>query len=92
MRVTAIRDMTERKRQEEALKSHSEFQRLITTLSTRFINLPPDQIDQAICEALKEIAEFVAAIARALASCFFCCICLSSFTFIPLQIINVIIS
>ena len=35
-----------------------EFESLVTTISTRFINLDPEEIDQGIEQALKEIGEF----------------------------------
>ncbi|MFH1672779.1 MAG: GAF domain-containing sensor histidine kinase [Pseudomonadota bacterium] len=47
-----------RKRAEEALEYRVEFQRPITTLSTNFINLATDEIDNGINEALQKIGEF----------------------------------
>jgi len=55
------RDVTERVRIEEALRYHAEFDRIITRLSTNFINLPLDQIDDGINEALRVIGEFTGA-------------------------------
>lgn len=52
------RDVTERVRIEEALRYHAEFDRIITKLSTKFINLPLDEIDDGINEALRVIGEF----------------------------------
>ena len=43
---------------ERLRKALGEFERLITTISTRFINLSSDEIDSGIREALKEIGEF----------------------------------
>jgi PAS domain S-box-containing protein len=60
-RVTGIvgisRDITERIRAEEALQRRVEFERVITTLSARFINLPAGEIDDAINRALQVIGE-----------------------------------
>ena len=43
---------------ERLRKALGEFERLITTISTRFINLSSDEIDSGIREALKEIGAF----------------------------------
>ncbi|MCP4724185.1 MAG: PAS domain S-box protein, partial [bacterium] len=58
VRVIAFRDITERKRAEKELKYRLEFENLITTISSRFINLSPDEIDEGIHSALGNIAEF----------------------------------
>ncbi len=50
-------DITERKEAEEALRYRLEFERLISTLSTRFIE--PGDIDRKINETLAAIGEFV---------------------------------
>ncbi|GAI24944.1 unnamed protein product, partial [marine sediment metagenome] len=51
-----LRDITERKKAQEALKYRMEFERLITILSKRFID--PGDIDEKINEALKAIGQF----------------------------------
>jgi PAS domain S-box-containing protein len=51
-----LRDITERKKVQEALKYRIEFERLITMLSKRFID--PGDIDEKINQALKAIGEF----------------------------------
>jgi PAS domain S-box-containing protein len=56
--VVVSRDVTERKRTEEALQYRVELQRLITTLSTHFINLSPGEVDGEITRALQTIGEF----------------------------------
>ena len=53
-----ITDITERKRVEEELQYRLNFQHLITTVSSQFINLHPAQIDDEIENALKQIGEF----------------------------------
>ena len=53
-----ITDITDRKRAEEELRYRLEFQRLITTISSRFINLYPAQIDDEIDRTLQQIANF----------------------------------
>ena len=56
-----IRDITERKRAEKVLRHRVELERLVSTLSTRFINLAPADLDDAIISALGEIGEFAGA-------------------------------
>jgi signal transduction histidine kinase/DNA-binding response OmpR family regulator len=55
----ALRYAIERKRAETALHYRVEIEKLITTISTNFINLAPDKIDSAINQALQRIGEFV---------------------------------
>ena len=52
------RDVTHRRRMREGLTSQAEFERLITGISTRFINVVPEDIDGAIEEALRSIGTF----------------------------------
>jgi PAS domain S-box-containing protein len=52
-------DITDRKKIEETLQARLAFERLITGISTEFINLAPNQIDAGIQRALKAIGEFV---------------------------------
>jgi len=54
----SLEDITERKRAEEALQYRVEFERLITGISSRFINLTPDEVDSGINRALQAIGEF----------------------------------
>jgi PAS domain S-box-containing protein len=48
----------ESRRAEEAMKERLWFERLLSNLSARFINLAPDQIDREIQNALRQILEF----------------------------------
>ena len=57
----SITDITERKQAEAALKYRSDFEDLITEISTHFINLSPKAIDGGINDALGRIGAFVAA-------------------------------
>ncbi|MCU0845078.1 MAG: PAS domain-containing protein [Spirochaetes bacterium] len=52
------RDITERKRMEEALRERYEFENLVTAIATRFINIPSDEIDGGIRHALRMIGAF----------------------------------
>lgn len=56
--LNVIRDITERKRAEKELQYRLEFEKLITSISTNFINITSDEIDGAINRALKAIGEF----------------------------------
>jgi PAS domain S-box-containing protein len=56
--LSVIRDITERKRTEKALQYRLEFEKLITSISTNFINIASDEIDAEINNALKKIGEF----------------------------------
>ena len=52
------REIQQRKQAEETLKERLAFERLLSNLSARFINLAPDQIDQEIQKALRKILDF----------------------------------
>jgi len=59
IRIVCIgRDITERKRAEEALQHRLEMERLVATMSANFINLAPDEIDSEISQALRTTGEF----------------------------------
>ena len=51
-------DITERKQAEEALKDRLWFERLLSGLSARFVNMPPDRVDSEIDDGLRQILEF----------------------------------
>ena len=50
-----------RHRVEDAMRWHSELDRLLTTVSTRFIHLPAAQIEGGLADALELIGSFVGA-------------------------------
>ena len=54
-------DVTDRKRMEESLRQRMEFEKLITNLSSQFINLPWEKIDQGIKKSLDSIGRFIGA-------------------------------
>ncbi|MDY7020515.1 MAG: PAS domain S-box protein, partial [Cyanobacteriota bacterium] len=58
-RVWSFRDITERKRVEKALQHRVNFEQLITNLSTYFISLSPDEIDNGIQKSLQKISRFI---------------------------------
>lgn len=51
-------ELNERKNAEEALQHRLAFERLITNISTEFINLQPDQIDAGVEQSLAAIGRF----------------------------------
>jgi hypothetical protein len=51
-------EITERRRAEEALQYRVSFEKLITTVSTHFMNLASHEIDSGIHSALQTIGEF----------------------------------
>jgi PAS domain S-box-containing protein len=51
-------ELVERVRTEQALQERLAFEKIITDISTEFINLAPDQIDDGIQRALQTIGEF----------------------------------
>ncbi len=53
-----VQDVTGHKRTEAALKYRSELEGLITALSTRFINLAPEELDAELNDALRRIGVF----------------------------------
>jgi formate hydrogenlyase transcriptional activator len=57
--MNSLKDtMTERKQVEQSLENRLRFERLLSDLSARFVNLPPDRVDSEIDHGLKQILEF----------------------------------
>jgi PAS domain S-box-containing protein len=54
-------DITERRRFEAALKRRQELGHLITIISSRFLKLEPEEINDGISNSLREIGEFMEA-------------------------------
>lgn len=53
--------IVKRRRVEEALQYRMQFERLITTISSHFINLSPTELDASIQETLQSVGRFVGA-------------------------------
>jgi PAS domain S-box-containing protein len=51
-------DITERKQAEEALEDRLRFERLLSDLSSRFVNISTDRVDSEIETGLRQILEF----------------------------------
>jgi two-component sensor histidine kinase len=58
MVLVSLEDISERKRAEAELKFHAAFEELIANLSTNFVSLKSDEIDEGINLALEAIGEF----------------------------------
>ena len=59
--LALIRQILHRKETEQALRYRLDFEKLITTISTQFINLTTKEIDRGINEALEKIGRFASA-------------------------------
>ncbi len=59
--VTMFSDITERRRAEEALRDHFEFERLISRVSARLISVPSDRLGSAMKVVLKDVCAFASA-------------------------------
>jgi formate hydrogenlyase transcriptional activator len=57
--MTNLKDtMTERKQIEQSLENRLRFEQLLSDLSARFVNIPPDRVDSEIDHGLRQILEF----------------------------------
>lgn len=56
--VGVQRDVTERRRAEEALHYRLAFERLLSRVSSSFLSLPPAQLDEGLAYALRATGEF----------------------------------
>lgn len=56
---TVTRHISEHLKSEQALKNRIEFEWLIAGISTQFINLPAEKIDEGVYQALAEIGKFL---------------------------------
>jgi len=54
-----VEDITERKETEEELEYRISFDRLITGIASRFVNLAPAEMDKGINDALRLLGEFM---------------------------------
>lgn len=57
----AVRNITKEKEAEQALMKYAEMQRILINLSTKYIDLPLEEVGQTINDSLKELGEFVGA-------------------------------
>jgi diguanylate cyclase (GGDEF)-like protein/PAS domain S-box-containing protein len=59
--VTIAIDASDRRGAQEALRRRAEFEKLVSGISTRFINIANEELDASIEEALGQLASFVGA-------------------------------
>ncbi len=59
--LNIIRDITEQKKIERELLRQSQLQSILMNISTKYINLPLEELDSAINASLKEMGEFTLA-------------------------------
>ncbi|WP_420317601.1 PAS domain S-box protein [Ekhidna sp.] len=57
----AVRNITREKEAEQALMKYAEMQRILINLSTKYIDLPLEEVEQAINDSLRELGIFVGA-------------------------------
>ncbi|MGH7738957.1 MAG: EAL domain-containing protein [bacterium] len=57
--VILLRDVTETQKMELELRQRQSFEKLITGFSSKFINLPPEKVNEGIAQALKSIGETI---------------------------------
>jgi len=62
MVLSLLRDITLRKSAEEKTHIHLMFEKIVSNISSRFVNIPDHQIDKVIEKTLKEVCEFIGAI------------------------------
>jgi formate hydrogenlyase transcriptional activator len=54
----AARDITEKRLAQRELEGRLRFEQLLSDLSARFVNIPPDRVDSEIDHGLRQILEF----------------------------------
>ncbi len=59
--ILTVRDVSARKRADEELHYRLEFERVITSLSSRFIRLRPEEVENNIIYAVQTVGEFAGA-------------------------------
>jgi PAS domain S-box-containing protein len=59
--IAVVRNVTQRKVLDQALQREKRLQQLLMDLASRYINLPLSQVNSAIQDSLREMAEFVGA-------------------------------
>ena len=59
--MAIIRDISRRKAEQEEMKMHLKFEQIVSKISSRFLNMPDDQIDMGIEQTLQEVSEFIGA-------------------------------
>ena len=56
--ISVVEDITATKLAEQALEERLRFERLLSEVSARFVNIPPDRVDSEIEHSLRQTLEF----------------------------------
>ncbi|KPL13336.1 MAG: hypothetical protein AMS26_14830 [Bacteroides sp. SM23_62] len=59
--MAIVRDISQRKAEQEKMKMHLKFEQIVSKISSRFVNMPDDQIDKGIEDTLHEVSEYIGA-------------------------------
>jgi PAS domain S-box-containing protein len=59
--MAIVRDSGQRKAAQQELEERLQFEKMVSRISSRFVNIPDEQIDAGIEESLKEVSEFIGA-------------------------------
>ncbi len=59
--MAIVRDISQRKAEQEEMKMHLKFEQIVSKISSRFVNMPDEQIDKGIEDSLREVSEFMGA-------------------------------
>jgi PAS domain S-box-containing protein len=62
MILSILRDISKRKKSEEENHLHLMFEKIVSNISSRFVKMPDNQINNGIKNTLREICEFIGAI------------------------------
>ncbi len=57
--IMTVNDTTERKRYIDALRFRADFEEIINKVSTRFINIPVEKVDEEIVASLEVVGDFI---------------------------------
>ncbi len=59
--LSLLRDITQRKKAEEETQLHLMFEKIVSNISSRFVNMPDAEIGKGIERTLKEVCDFIGA-------------------------------
>ena len=59
--LLVLRDVTERRQIDRALRTRLEFERVVADISARFVGLGPGEVGEGVTQALKRVGELVGA-------------------------------
>jgi PAS domain S-box-containing protein len=56
--MASVKNIDQKKKAEDQIKYQNDFEKLILDISTRFINIPYDEVDSSIEQSIKQICNF----------------------------------